>query len=1210
MSETRIDQIVVEINTKSDGVSKGIDSMVSSLEKLKGVGSFGKTVKSLESLKTTLNGLSVSGNTVSSLNTLATSLAKLKSVGSFATLGNNLKKLSDGAASLRGVDFSNFATQVEKIANAISPLSSIKTSGFGGMVNGLAKLKNVTESLDDNTIDAFTEKVKVLSERLTPLSDKMKTVADGFRAVNSQSKKASTGINNINVSMLNLSHTINVIRGAISVVRGISNFISGIMASSIEWEGISQRFIRGFGEQAQETYNWIKRLNEEMGINIQEFMQYSSIYANMLSGFGVNREDARKMAVGYTELTYDIWAGYNDIYKTYEEAAAAVRSAIAGEVEPIRRAGFTIIESTLQQTAANHGLEVSLENATEAQKSYLRYQTLVDQAHSQSLVGTYAAELNTAEGVMRTLSQQVKSLAQAFGSIFLPILTAVIPYVQAFVELLTDAIVAIGSFFGIQIQPVDFGDYKDGLDIGAGGNDAFADSANNAADAVKELKNATLGIDELNIISPPDANKGSGGAGGLGELGNSGAGLDIDSLWDESIFKQIGDKVDELKDKLKEWLPIVGGIGLLLAGWDLWKFADSITDSDTRLIKLKDTIAKVGKALAIAGITIAVGKLVWDFTGTYLETGSIKSLLASMGTTVIGAALAAYIAGPVGAGIVLAVSGIVQLTRLGVEISEGNIEITDPKALVTMVSGAITSVLGGALLIDAIRGGVWVKAIGTAINDGLETAMATALIKFDAVKVFAAQFIAKISTALTGMIAPIKTVLEKVMTTSITKIDAIKTFLTPFVGKITTALSGLGTMLAGLSGWAIAAIAAIVGVLVLGFINYDFTPVGETLGRLLGAVIGKPAIWIMDVGTELIKGFNSSIEWLRENFNMENIKKFLAKVFDPKFWTDTVWPWMVEAGGNLMAGLLEGINSWAGNLVENIKEFFRGLVKGFCEEAGIHSPSTVFAEIGGFLIEGLWQGIDDMFDTFIGNVETWVNNTIDNVKSFFGIKKNSPAEETRTIGKSVSDGLWAGISDKVKTLKSNLETWVSDRITDVKLKFGIQKNGSTATSFKTIGKNLVQGLIDGIGSMGTALWNFLTGWVNGIIAKVKSLFSFGDAVEAATSATNTSTTQTSRKKVNLAASGGMFGQGSLIWAGERGAEIVANAHNGRTGVMNMEQMQQAVYDGMYAAMMAAGGNQQSSSYNLYIDSREVTTSVERRQKERGVSIMGTQVYNY
>jgi hypothetical protein len=280
--------------------------------------------------------------------------------------------------------------------------------------------------------------------------------------------------------------------------------------------------------------------------------------ASMLIGFGVDKEDAREMGVGYTQLAYDIWAAYNNVYKSLsgaDGAMAAIRSAIAGEVEPIRRAGFTIIESQLEQTAANHGLAISLETATEAQKSYLRYLTLVDQAHSQGLVGTYAKEMNTAEGLVRTLTQQLKSLAQAFGSLFIPLLVKALPWVQAFVELLTEGVYWLANLLGVEIQKVDFSGY----DAGASAIENVANSAGTATDALdsatkaaKELKNATLGIDELNVISPPTASSGAGGGSGSGGTGSDGfAGLDVDSLWDETIFDTIQSDVDAIKEAAK-----------------------------------------------------------------------------------------------------------------------------------------------------------------------------------------------------------------------------------------------------------------------------------------------------------------------------------------------------------------------------------------------------------------------------------------------------------------------------------------------------------------------------------------------------------------------------------------------------------------------------------------------------------------------------------
>jgi ribonuclease HI len=94
----------------------------------------------------------------------------------------------------------------------------------------------------------------------------------------------------------------------------------------------------------------------------------------------------------------------------------------------------------------------------------------------------------------------------------------------------------------------------------------------------------------------------------------------------------------------------------------------------------------------------------------------------------------------------------------------------------------------------------------------------------------------------------------------------------------------------------------------------------------------------------------------------------------------------------------------------------------------------------------------------------------------------------------------------------------------------------------------------------------------------------------------------------------MFDMGSLIWAGEAGAEIVANAGGGRTGVMNVDQMQNAVYEGVYsavvAAMRATSGDGGSQSVNVYLDSRQITSAVEKRQRERGATIMRNGVYAY
>lgn len=66
---------------------------------------------------------------------------------------------------------------------------------------------------------------------------------------------------------------------------------------------------------------------------------------------------------------------------------------------------------------------------------------------------------------------------------------------------------------------------------------------------------------------------------------------------------------------------------------------------------------------------------------------------------------------------------------------------------------------------------------------------------------------------------------------------------------------------------------------------------------------------------------------------------------------------MLSIGGNLISGLWEGIGNKLTWLKNKLSDFTDSVISGIKEFFGIHSPSTVFAGIGGFLSEGLADGI-------------------------------------------------------------------------------------------------------------------------------------------------------------------------------------------------------------------------------------------------------------
>ena len=78
-------------------------------------------------------------------------------------------------------------------------------------------------------------------------------------------------------------------------------------------------------------------------------------------------------------------------------------------------------------------------------------------------------------------------------------------------------------------------------------------------------------------------------------------------------------------------------------------------------------------------------------------------------------------------------------------------------------------------------------------------------------------------------------------------------------------------------------------------------------------------------------------------------------------------------GKNIVQGVWEGIKSAAAWIRDKVTNFFGGIVDGVKDFLGIHSPSKVFAGIGGFMAEGLGVGFDDEFSGIKKNIENRMN---------------------------------------------------------------------------------------------------------------------------------------------------------------------------------------------------------------------------------------------
>ena len=571
-------------------------------------------------MSTTIDSLDIqintsAGSAADNIDRLAEKLGQLKSNAGLTKVTNNLNRLSDSLNTLNGSAMA--LDNLDKLANAMTSLAGVqKLSGLSSALTTLKRLPDIMKDIDAAAVTAFAQSMKELADAMEPLATRITAVASGFSRLPTNIRSAVSAVNRMNTTSrgtsaglntgsINQASYIHNARAMITFMNRISHSISALISDAIEWDGIQYRFGRAFGEDAEKMYEYILKLNKALGINVQQFMQYSSLYGSLIKGFGLNQEKTSTIAIGATELTYDIWAAYNDRYKTLEQASEAVRSALTGEIEPIRNAGISLTMASLQEYLDGLGMaHIKMENLSDADKVQVRYAAMVNAAMSQGIVGTYAKEIQTAEGAVRALSQQIKTLAQGLGSIFIPILSTVVTWVSAFVSLMYQAVAAIASFFNLPFFEVDWGD-KSG--IGGVAEDAGnAESAlGGAGAAAKELKRYLMGFDELNVIpEQPDASSGGGGGGAA----------DLDKLLDLELSTLWGDmqvQVNEIVDKVKEWL----GINKEIKTWsDLFH---------TRLGQILAIVASIGIAFGLWKL----GSLITVAGGVAAATGALSKFL-------------------------------------------------------------------------------------------------------------------------------------------------------------------------------------------------------------------------------------------------------------------------------------------------------------------------------------------------------------------------------------------------------------------------------------------------------------------------------------------------------------------------------------------------------------------------------------------------------
>lgn len=523
----RITDSISKLGNMPD-VSSGVNRFVSSLSRLANAGT--KTGQSANDILRLGQQTALAARELGSVGAINDDVNMfVQSIGRLASAGGKTAQTASGLSTLSKETIEFFKAMQN--APRVSENTIRMTQALAQLASAGGKVGTAT-----NSVTGAFEK---LSRAGTSTMNALKKASSGIVSALQRITGAGKGVNGLTLSLGNLLKT----AIGFNIGYGLLNFGKSMFTLGSDVTEVENVVDVAFGGMAQSAYDFAKTAQEQFGLSELAALRYSGILMSMFNASGVALRDAAEMSTTLTGLAGDLASFYNI---DQDDAFTKLRSGLAGEVEPMRALGVDMTVASMQAYALSQGITESWQSMSQAEKVMLRYNYLmsVTSAQQNDFQRTQASFANQTRLLTLNLQQLAATLGQGLIAAVLPAVTAL----NKLFAVLQKAAVAVRNFFyvltgykgggssGIVNDLASIGDASTGLeDLGSSGSDA-ADGLGDAAKAAEELKNATLGIDELNIISPNEATStggtgGSGGGGGAGGVGGTDLGLD-DGLLD------------------------------------------------------------------------------------------------------------------------------------------------------------------------------------------------------------------------------------------------------------------------------------------------------------------------------------------------------------------------------------------------------------------------------------------------------------------------------------------------------------------------------------------------------------------------------------------------------------------------------------------------------------------------------------------------------
>jgi hypothetical protein len=308
------------------------------------------------------------------------------------------------------------------------------------------KLKTVIE-----VVDKYSKELKDFSKKINETNDELKKLQDNFGKGSDGAKKLSDS--------LGMIKKVGVAAAVLYVGNKIKDLGKFAIESASKMDELANVTRQVFESSTKEIEQWAKTIDREVGRSIYQMQNFASVYGSMFKGAGFDTSFFKQISKDLATFTADFSSFFN---VTDDEAFTAIKGALTGETEALKRYGLILNDTTMAEYALAQGIKEKWQNLDTATKMQLRYNKLMEmttyiQGDASRTIDGYANSLKKAEGL-------IDNIATAMGQKLLPFATKVVHMFNGIAEAVDDMLSKKSStdyLFDFAMEKQNLEDLKD-----------------------------------------------------------------------------------------------------------------------------------------------------------------------------------------------------------------------------------------------------------------------------------------------------------------------------------------------------------------------------------------------------------------------------------------------------------------------------------------------------------------------------------------------------------------------------------------------------------------------------------------------------------------------------------------------------------------------------------------------------------------------------